>query len=91
MDIKQFERISKALGDPHRIRIMQQVGKSPGCMQCADIVEMIDLTQSAISHHIKQLTESGLLIAEKQGRNIKYAVDKDVVDTYTKFLQQLKG
>ncbi len=91
MDNKQFERISKALGDPHRIKIMQQVGKSPGCMQCADIVDMIDLTQSAISHHIKQLTDSGLLIAEKEGRNIKYAVDKEVVAAYTKFLQEINA
>jgi ArsR family transcriptional regulator len=91
MDNKQFERISKALGDPHRIRIMQHVSRNLTCTQCADIVEMIDLTQSAISHHIKQLTEAGLLIAEKEGRNIKYAVDKDVVDAYTKFLLGLKG
>jgi len=91
MDNKQFERISKALGDPHRIKIMQYVGKRHDCTQCANIVELIDLTQSAISHHIKQLTDAGLLIAEKEGRNIKYAVDKDVVDAYTNFLLEIKG
>jgi ArsR family transcriptional regulator len=91
MDNKQFERISKALGDPHRIKIMQYIGQSRSCTQCSNIVELIDLTQSAISHHIKQLTDAGLLIAEKEGRNIKYAIDKNVVDAYLKFLQEIKG
>ena len=60
-------------------------------MQCADILEIIDLTQSAVSHHIKQLTESGLLISEKEGRNIKYTINKGLVTEYTNFLQDIKG
>lgn len=90
MDIKQIERISKALGDPHRIKIMQAV-KQREWMQCADICEIIDLTQSAISHHIKQLVDAGLLIPEKEGRNIKYTIDKEVITSYMNFLMEMKG
>jgi ArsR family transcriptional regulator, arsenate/arsenite/antimonite-responsive transcriptional repressor len=88
MDDKQFERISKALGDPYRIKIIRMVQKQDW-MQCADIIETIDLTQSAISHHIKQLTDSGLLIAEKIGRSVKYTIDKDVLSAYINFLQSI--
>jgi len=55
-------------------------------MPCADICNMIDLTQSSISHHVKQLTDAGLLIAEKEGRYVKYTLDKKLLSEYTKFL-----
>lgn len=88
MDLKSVERISKAIGDPHRIKILQAV-KKQGCMPCADICDMIDLTQSSISHHVKQLVDAGLLIPEKEGRNIKYTLDKKVLNDYTKYLTTL--
>ena len=88
MDLKTIERISKAIGDPHRIKILQAV-KKQGCMPCADICDMIDLTQSSISHHVKQLVDAGLLIPEKEGRNVKYTLDKKVLSDYTKFLTLL--
>ncbi|WP_298739766.1 metalloregulator ArsR/SmtB family transcription factor [uncultured Chitinophaga sp.] len=85
MDLKSVERISKAIGDPHRIKILQAV-KKQGCLPCADICNMIDLTQSSISHHVKQLTDAGLLIAEKEGRNVRYTLDKKLLNEYTRFL-----
>lgn len=88
MDLKTVERISKAIGDPHRIKILQAV-KKQGCMPCAQICELIDLTQSSISHHMKQLTDAGLLIPEKEGRNIKYTLDRKVLGEYMRFLTTL--
>lgn len=86
MDLKSVERISKAIGDPHRIKILQAVKKQGGCMPCSDICDLIDLTQSSISHHIKQLTDAGLLIPEKEGRCVKYTLDKKLLNEYMKYL-----
>ena len=88
MKPKDIERISKALGDPHRLRILQEV-KQREWMQCAQICDLIDLAQPSVSHHIKQLTDAGLLIPEKEGRNIKYTIDKKVLDGYITFLNSL--
>lgn len=85
---KDIERISKALADPTRLTMLQAVRKS-GCMQCADIREMIDLAQPSISHHLKQLTDSGLLITTKEGRNVRYSIDHAVLGAYTEFLSGL--
>jgi ArsR family transcriptional regulator, arsenate/arsenite/antimonite-responsive transcriptional repressor len=90
MDDKQIERISRALADPHRIRILKAV-KDKGWMQCSAILDMIDLTQPAISHHLKQLTEADLLISEKEGRNMKYTVNKEVLAAYKEFLGEIAG
>lgn len=88
MKAKEIERISKALADPTRLTILQAV-KKQGCMQCADIREMIDLAQPSISHHIKQLTDAGLLITQKDGRNMSYTIDNEILNEYTNFLKSL--
>jgi len=89
MKPKDIERISKALGDPTRLRILQEV-KEREWMQCSQLCELIDLAQPSVSHHIKQLTDSGLLIAEKEGRNIKYTIDSEMLQAYITFLSALK-
>ncbi|XZF16252.1 ArsR/SmtB family transcription factor [Chitinophagaceae bacterium MMS25-I14] len=88
LDFKKIERIAKALGDTYRLKILESVRKeSSECMQCSDIVEMLDLSQSAISHHIKQLVDADLLIPEKDGRRIRYTINKDVFAAYADFIR----
>ena len=89
MKAKDIERISKALGDPTRLRILQEV-KQREWMQCADICGLVDLAQPSVSHHLKQLGDAGLLISEKEGRNIKYTIDSEILDGYITFLSTLK-
>lgn len=92
LDHKKVERISKALGDPYRLKIMEMARSSDGeWMQCACIGSNIDLAQSTISHHINQLVDAEILIAEKDGRNAKYKVNKEVLGAYVNFLNQLQG
>jgi len=86
LDLRKIEKISRALGDPYRLKIMQAINKQHDWMQCGCIVEMLDLAQSTISHHVKQLIDAELLIVEKDGRNIKYMVNKEVFNSYISFL-----
>ena len=90
-DIKSIEKISKALGDRHRLNILQHITKKGGSAQCAEIHEIIDLAQPSISHHVKILTEAGLIEAEKEGRHFKYTLNVSVLENYMKFLQKLKN
>jgi ArsR family transcriptional regulator len=90
LDIKKVERISKALGDPYRIRIIEAIKQEQDWMQCAAIVDMFNLAQSTISHHINQLVDADLLLAEKDGRNAKYKINKEVFNDYVQFLNDFK-
>lgn len=85
-DIKKIERISKALSDPYRIQIMEAIKKGRDWMQCCVIVDMFDLAQSTVSHHLKQLVDAELLQAEKDGRNIRYKINKEAFGEYVSFL-----
>lgn len=87
---KQIEKISKALGDANRLKILQHISKNGGCGQCADIQEESNLAQPSISHHIKVLVEAGLIEQEKEGRNHKYNLNEKLLKEYTKTINQLK-
>ncbi len=89
-DIKKIERISKALGDPYRIEMMEAIQKQKDWMQCSAIVEMFNLAQSTVSHHMKQLADAELVETEKDGRFTKYRVNKDVFSEYVKFLKRFE-
>src|SRR5688572_21796432 len=91
LDLKTIEKISKALGDKNRLSILLHITKKGGCAPCAEINDIIDLTQPSISHHTKILVESGLIEAEKEGRNFKYTLNARVLDDYLKFLEKLKN
>jgi len=82
MDNREFEKISKALSDTSRFSILQQFKRKKGCLYCAEVSELLDLTQPCISHHLKQLVEADLLIPEKEGRNLKYILNQKVLNTY---------
>jgi ArsR family transcriptional regulator len=86
LDFKKIEKISKALGDPYRLKIIEAIRKEPVWMQCSCILNMLDLSQSAVSHHMKQLVDADLLITEKDGRNVKYLLNKEVFGEYANFI-----
>jgi ArsR family transcriptional regulator len=90
LSIRQIEKISKALGDANRLKILHYISNKGGCGQCSGIQEVVDLAQPSISHHVKILIEAGLIEPEKEGRNHKYSLNNDVLDGYKKFLDLLK-
>ena len=89
VDFKAIEKISKALGDKHRLAILNQITKQGGCLQCSELHDVIDLAQPSVSHHLKILSEAGLIESEKTGRNISYTLNTKVLSQYTKFLKEL--
>lgn len=93
LDAKKVERISKALGDPYRLKIMEMARCTEGgdWLKCACVGENIGLAQSTISHHINQLVDADLLITDKEGRNVRYRINKDVMDAYIKYLNLLRA
>lgn len=91
LSIKQIEKISKALGDTNRLKILHYISNKGGCGACAGLQGVVDLAQPSISHHVKILVEAGLIEPEKEGRHHKYTLNKDIIDGYKKFLNELKS
>jgi len=89
VNIKQLERISKALGDANRLRILQAIQAQKGKLECTTIVSTLDLAQPSISHHIKKLLDAELIEAHKEGRFYSYTLNQRVWDAYLAGLKKL--
>jgi ArsR family transcriptional regulator len=90
MDDKKIERISRALSDASRIAILKELKKKKDCLYCAEVNDLLDLTQPSVSHHLKQLVDADLLLPQKEGRNIKYVLNQQVLNEYIACLNDLK-
>lgn len=67
----------KALADPIRLEILR--GLSGGESQAGDIASAFDLTRPAISHHLKVLTDVGLIKMRRNAQSRLYSIDVGAV------------
>ncbi|BDZ41061.1 putative transcriptional regulator, ArsR family protein [Paraoerskovia sediminicola] len=66
---RELARSFKALADPARVQLLAIVATRPGAEACVcDLTEPVGLSQPTVSHHLKILTEAGLLEREQRGR-----------------------
>ena len=58
---------------PARLRILSLLGSAEAGEVCAcDLVEPVGRAQPTVSHHLKVLSEAGLIVGDKRGRWIWY-------------------
>src|ERR1700675_668758 len=67
MDRSEIEKISKALADKTRLRIFEVVSATDR-MNCGEIVSMRGVTPATVSHHLKILSEAGLITCRREGQ-----------------------
>src|ERR687897_3798206 len=62
----------RALGDETRLRILEHLvtGERP----VSDLIVLLDVGQSLMSHHLRILREAGLVVDRREGRWIHYAI-----------------
>lgn len=58
----------KALGDPHRVTIVQILAAAEGPVCVCDLEEHLPLRQPTVSHHLRTLVDTGFLEREQVGR-----------------------
>ena len=71
----RLAKYAKALAHPARIAILNFLAKQQSCM-CGDIVEVLPLSQSTVSQHLKELKEAGLIKGEIEGAKVCYCIDE---------------
>ncbi|MFD1552692.1 transcriptional regulator [Putridiphycobacter roseus] len=82
MELNQVEKISKALGDVNRLKILQYMQQNQGKVECTHACNLTTLSQPSISHHIKKLVEAQLIHQHKIGRNYHYSLNHEIWDLY---------
>jgi ArsR family transcriptional regulator len=68
-------RLFKALGDPARVRILNVLATTDEPVCVCELVPALGLSQPTVSHHLKKLTDAGLLEREQRGVWAYYSID----------------
>ncbi len=69
----------KVFGDTTRIKILYVLFESEMCV--CDIAQLLNMTQSAISHHLRSLKQSKLVKFRRDGKVVFYSLADDHVRT----------
>lgn len=70
--------IAKALSHPARIKILKILTEMNVCM-CGDIVELLPLSQSTVSQHLKELKRVGLIQGDIEGPKVCYCTNNKTI------------
>ncbi len=73
----------RAFSDPSRLRIISALVNQE--MNVGSIADMVGLSESATSHHLRGLRQMRMVRARKEGRQVFYCLD----DEHVKKLYQL--
>jgi ArsR family transcriptional regulator len=73
----ELARGFSALADPVRLRVLSILAASPDGEVCGcDLVEPLARSQPTVSHHLKILSDAGLVRGERRGKWVWYSLDR---------------
>lgn len=84
----RLAELSKAVGHPARIAILQFLAKQNKCV-CGSIVDEVGLAQATVSQHLKALKEAGLITGSIEGVSTCYCLDPKGIDEMRQLLNGL--
>ena len=80
--------IFKQLSDPTRVRIFWLLSHQEECV--VNIAAMLEMSSPAVSHHLRSLVDSGLLVSRRDGKEVYYkAADKEQIRLLHEIVEQV--
>lgn len=87
MEIHVATKTFATLGHPDRLAVFRLLMRfAPQGVRPTEIAEALGLKQNTLSHHLADLTSSGLVKVERQGRSLFYAADLDTAESLIGYL-----
>jgi len=85
---EQCHAITRALADPRRFAILEQIAASDS-LPCSLLREQENISPATVSHHLKELAEAGLIEIERQGRSAQLTLQRKPWNAYLQRLGKL--
>ena len=88
LEEKRTPIVFKALCDENRVRILNYLTDGEKC--ASQLLDDLNIAQSTLSHHMKALIDSGLVVGRKEGKWMYYSISTDGIDTAIYYLKLIK-
>ena len=83
----EITRVFKAFCDENRLVILEMLQSGEKCA-CV-LLEKLDITQPTLSHHMKILCDSGIVLSRKEGKWTYYSISAAGCDEAAALIKQL--
>ena len=78
----------RAVGDPSRVKIVNLLARGGGEPVCAcEFEPAVGLSQPTVSHHLKKLTDVGLLEREQRGKWAYFSLNQEAMERLASLVQ----
>ena len=87
MTREEISAICKAMSDINRLRIIEMLiqGEKCGC----NLLDELQVTQPTLSHHMKVLSDCGLVISKKDGKWQHYSINRNNFKEYNEYITSI--
>lgn len=87
VDEKKMAVVFKAYCDENRIRILRLLSTGEKC--ACKLLEEVNVTQPTLSHHMKILCDSGIVVGRKEGKWMHYSISTEGAEYAMEYLHTL--
>ncbi|MEV6104221.1 metalloregulator ArsR/SmtB family transcription factor [Streptomyces sp. NPDC051940] len=81
----------RALSDPMRVRLLNLIASERRSMSVGELVELLPIAQSTVSHHLKILAEVRFILPERQGTSTRYKVNEACLECFPAAVRSIMG
>jgi ArsR family transcriptional regulator len=74
---ERIAELAKALSEPLRVQIVDVLRRSPEPVCQCELIALFEVSQSLFSHHMRKLTDAGLVEVERRHKWAYYTVLSD--------------
>ena len=86
-DSKELARLLKVLSVETRVRIVQLLKGRALCVNALSV--RLDVTQGAVSQHLRIMRDAGLVIDEKRGYHVHYRLNEETLAVWREEIDKL--
>jgi ArsR family transcriptional regulator len=90
MERARIEKISKALADATRLMIFEAISAKKE-MVCGELVTLRGVTPATVSHHLKILSDAGLILCRRKGQFVHNRTVPETIAEYSRALARIAG
>ena len=88
MDYRKTAIMFKAFCDENRLQILSILQSGEKC--ACKLLDVMQITQPTLSHHMKILCDAGVVNGRKEGKWMYYSISEEGLDVVINILGELK-